>query len=204
MVNTTDLANKNGATLVVFENNKIKNIYLRNKTNFSIGRQSHINEPDVSLCSDIAGRNHGEIIHIGEDYFYIDKGSINGTYHNGKKIRKGFNKSLTPHLLCNYDVLRIDSEDLNYPDARGVWMMFVDGIIGNNWTEYGINNGKIIKIDEKIHCKIKYKQKQYIMYTYNKNQTILHKMDRIIVGNYIFFFTGNSIFCNCIEGELQT
>lgn len=215
----TETACENGATLVVIENGRIQNNLLIDKLKYTIGRCTSDSKPDITLFSKIAGRNHAEIINIGEDFFYVDKGSINGTYYNGKKIRKGFNGSVTPILLRNGDVLRIDSENLNNPDARGVLMMFVDEIIENEWKEYKINTvnritiGKGAKnnivIDSEyisdVHCKIKYIHKNFVLYDCNTQQgtylnnnkidsgVILHEKDKIMIGDRFLVLTGNSL-----------
>lgn len=218
----TEQTSENGATLVVIENGKVKNYLLMDKIKYTIGRCTFDNRPDITLFSKIAGRNHAEIINMGKDYFYVDKGSINGTYYNGKKIRKGLNGSVTPMLLRKGDVLRIDSDNLYNPDVRGVWMMFVDEIIENDWKEYKINTrnkitiGKSHKNDividseyiSNVHCKIKYIHKNLVLYDCNTKQgtylnnnkiqssVILHEKDKIIIGDKVLVLIGNSLVYN--------
>lgn len=67
-----------------------------------IGRQTAQNNVDINLDAPFISRKHGEIGKDDRGYYYIDTGSTNGTYHNGKKI--------APHskaYLSDGDVLHI-------------------------------------------------------------------------------------------------
>lgn len=50
-----------------------------------IGRQTAQNNVDINLDAPFISRKHGEIGKDDRGYYYIDTGSTNGTYHNGKK-----------------------------------------------------------------------------------------------------------------------
>lgn len=113
------------ATLVILEGETEKKYDLREKSIWTFGRETQSNHPDLAVESRIVGRQHGEFRSIDGEWFYIDKGSINGTYHNGKKISNGLNGRVRPVILSNGDVLRVDSDDLEHPDRRGVRMTFV-------------------------------------------------------------------------------
>lgn len=207
------------ATLVILEDGKVRSYSLKNKNNWTIGRPTDENNPDIPLYSKIAGRKHAELKGLGADWFYIDKGSINGTYYNGSKIKTGINGSITPVPLNNGDVLRIDSDNLNYPDSRGVWMLFTTDNVMGEWCNYSLNNREVIigrnqkKCDIAIdlpyiseqHCKITYLKNKYYLSDCDsmagtwlnnkkiKSATVLKEKDKISLCDKHFIFTGNSL-----------
>ena len=211
---------KSDAALIIIENGKIRKCLLDNKNIWTIGRATKDNNPDISLYSEIAGRKHGEIIGSGTDWFYIDKGSVNGTYYNGKKIHKDNNGSMTPVLLKNGDILRIDSKDLNNPDPRGVWIMYTTDNVDGEWHSFPLINKDQVVIGRdsdncdividlpyisEQHCKITQSNKKYYLSdcgsmagTWLNNEmisshVILKEKDRISLCDKHFIFTGNSL-----------
>lgn len=112
-------------TIIIMENGKARYYGLGAQARMTIGRATAQNAPDIPLTSPIAGRNHGEFVYISNQWFYCDKGSRNGTFYNGKKINAGLNGRVRPVMLQDGDVLRIDYDDLNTPDSRGVKITFV-------------------------------------------------------------------------------
>ena len=216
---------QNEAALVILEKGIVKCRVLNDGNRWTIGRASLNNNPDIQLNTEIVGRKHAEIIRMGNDWFYVDKGSINGTYYNGEKIEKGFNGSFSPVLLNNGDVLRIDSEDLSHPDTRGIWMMFTTDRIEEQWINYPLDKNDTvigrspkecdIVIDlpyiSEQHCKISYIKEKYYLFdcdslagTWLNNDmidspVILNEKDRISLCDRHFVFTGNSIVYNKIK-----
>lgn len=51
-----------------------------------VGRQTAQNNVDINLDAPFISRKHGEIGKDDKGYYYVDTGSTNGTYHNGRKI----------------------------------------------------------------------------------------------------------------------
>ncbi|MGN0370939.1 MAG: FHA domain-containing protein [Butyrivibrio sp.] len=219
------LSVQNDAALVILENGIVKCRILNDGNKWTIGRASMNNNPNIQLNTEIVGRKHAEIIRIGNDWFYVDKGSINGTYHNGKKIEKGINGSFSPVSLNNGDILRIDSKDLNHPDSRGIWMMFTTDRIEEKWVNYSLDKkdtviGRCSKdcdivIDlpyiSEQHCKITYVKGKYYIYDCNSlagtwvnnnrinSPLILNEKDKISLCDRHFIFTGNSIIYNPVK-----
>lgn len=127
------LSFRSEASLVVLEDGAVRSFPLELKKEWTIGRKTPDNIKDIELMSKIASRKHGDIINIDGSWYYIEQGSLNGTYYNGEKLlitEKGVSDAV---LLKNGDVLRIDAENLENPEARGVWMMFTTEGIGNQW-----------------------------------------------------------------------
>lgn len=130
------------ANLIVLENGIIRKFLLEEKQQWDIGRTTPDIKKDISLESKIASRNHGKIQNINGSWYYIELGSLNGTYLNGKKIQTTANKVSNPIQLNNGDVLRINSKELNRLDNNGVWMLFSTETIGNEWKIKKIENKK--------------------------------------------------------------
>lgn len=45
-------------------------------------------ESDIELESKIVSRKHGRIQSVDGAWYYIEEGSLNGTYYNGEKIKE--------------------------------------------------------------------------------------------------------------------
>ena len=222
-MNTTPyLAVEGDATLVVFENNKFRNCKLIANQQYQLGRAVPGNEPDIVLFSPIAGRQHGEFLCIEGQWFFIDKGSTNGTFYNGKKIEKGLNGKEKPIMLNSGDVLRIDAANLNKPDERGVWMLFSTDFLNPNWekielseteaTYIGRSRGNRISIDlpyiSNTHAKISYSDGQFYVTDCDslagvwvngekiEKTCALKEKDKISLCDCHFVFSGKSLFYN--------
>lgn len=90
-----------------------------------IGRQTPENEPDIAIESPIVSRKHGEITKLGNEYYYVDCNSLNGTYINGMRLRKRDDNVTDSYKLEDGDVIRIDRRELDKPHASAVTMVFV-------------------------------------------------------------------------------
>lgn len=106
--------------LSIRELGRTRRVVLDGKEKWTLGRKTPENSPDIPLRSDIAGRGHGEFLFMDGLLFYVDRGNVNGTFHNGKKISKGLKGRAAPVLLSDGDILRIDCEDSDRPDSRNV------------------------------------------------------------------------------------
>lgn len=213
------VSKKSDAMLVVIEAGKVKNYKIDSKPEWTLGRACPGNTPDISLSSVIAGRKHGEFICIGGQWFYVDKGSVNGTYHNEKKIQNMDKENIVK--LCNGDVLRIDSDNLMNPDERGVWILFTTDSLGAEWVTYNLGEKTVIGRDEQsditvnlpyisdVHCEIVrngnifyLKDCDSLAGTWlNGNKielnTILKEKDKISLCDCHFILVGKSLLYNC-------
>ena len=140
------------SSLTTLEKNNIRSYPLDMRREWNIGRNTINNSPEIGFVSEIVGRNHGSLVNIDNRWYYIDKGSVNGTYINGVKLENGANGTSKPYMLKNGDVLRIDSDNLSDPDSRGVWMMFTSELLNENWKTLQLNEKQnvIIGRDEEV------------------------------------------------------
>lgn len=140
------------SSLTTLEKNNIRSYPLDMRREWNIGRNTINNSPEIGFVSEIVGRNHGSLVNIDNRWYYIDKGSVNGTYINGVKLENRANGTSKPYMLKNGDVLRIDSDNLSDPDSRGVWMMFTSELLNENWKTLQLNEKQnvIIGRDEEV------------------------------------------------------
>ena len=125
------VAKEYGTTLVVLEDMQITSIALDSQSSWTIGRAAAGNTVGIPLRSPIASRHHGMFMQFGDGWYYIDEPkNLNGTYCNGRKIPRPAPGTKSRVKLRNGDILRIDNDDLNNPDQRGVWMLFTTDAIG--------------------------------------------------------------------------
>jgi pSer/pThr/pTyr-binding forkhead associated (FHA) protein len=82
----------------------------------NIGR---LKENDIQLPVSTVSGYHAQILKEGENYYLLDKGSINGTYLNGERLVSGEKK-----LLNDGDIIKIQSFELFY--STGLSVMNID------------------------------------------------------------------------------
>ena len=86
------IAQSHGAKLVILENNQIRCCDLEIRSEWLVGRQDPTRTnimPDIPFASMIVSREHGWIRNIDGQWFYTDNAeNLNGTFYNGKKIKK--------------------------------------------------------------------------------------------------------------------
>ena len=134
METTPYLKLQGDAMLIILEEDQnMRCCALNKKIKWTFGRETKDNHPDIPVSSRIVGRTHGEFACVDNKWVYVDKGSINGTYHNGIKIHQ-------TTYLSNRDVLRIDADDLNNPDERGVWIMFLTEQVSDRWVTHRLDD----------------------------------------------------------------
>ena len=213
----------NELSLVVLEQGEIKRYRLGSYEKLTIGRATPVSNPDIPLSSPIAGRGHGEFLMIDDQVFYCDKGSRNGTFHNGRKIRQGLRKQMNPIMLSSGDVLRIDYEDLGRPDPRGVWMLVTSNAIQGEWSVLSLAGREETAIGrDSASCDIvlprPYISGRHALVTYLngnyyvsdcgsmdgtwlngkriENAVLLREKDCFSICDFHFIFTGNSLVYN--------
>jgi pSer/pThr/pTyr-binding forkhead associated (FHA) protein len=91
------------AKLVLSLNGVVQGEYDLNKERLTIGRKP---ENDIPIDNLAVSGKHALVITILDDSFLEDLGSTNGTYVNGKLIKK--------HALKNGDVIAIGKHELKY------------------------------------------------------------------------------------------
>lgn len=216
------LSFRSSANLLVLENGAVRSFPLEMLKEWTIGRKAPDVAQDITLESKIVSRIHGKIMNIDGEWYYIEQGSLNGTYYNGEKLAitgKGESDAI---LLKNGDVLRIDSEDLDTPEERGVWMLFTTENIGNEWKTVSLRKKETRFGRDKEVCDIEIplpyvsahhmtivrkNEKYYVMDcdsmagTWLNNQPVhgevqLKEKDMIAICDCLMIFTGNKILCN--------
>ncbi len=215
-----------GLSLVVLEQGEIKSYRLSFPEKLTIGRATPVSNPDIPLSSPIAGRSHGEFLMIENQLFYCDKGSKNGTFYNGRKIKQGIKKQISPIMLSPGDILRIDYEDLSKPDPRGVWMLVTSNAIQGEWSVLSLADREETAIGRNsVFCDIvlprSYISSKHALVTrlngnyyvsdcgsmdgtwlngkQIKNATLLREKDCFSICDFHFIFIGDSLVYNSKE-----
>lgn len=208
-------------SLIVLENHQVNSYQLAEKAKWKVGRVTPENSADIPLQSSIASRSHGELVYVNSEWCYIDYGSINGTYLNGKKIENQKNEKSKLYALKSGDVLRIDSEDLS--DNRGVWMMFLTEFNGYTWQSFSLEEKRDVYIGSNAqvsdivfpfqyiseqHTCVGYGNGHYFVMDCNsyygtylngmrlEHGQVLRESDRITLCDRILIFTGNELIFN--------
>lgn len=137
------LSISSSANLVVLEDGAVRSYPLNENQIWKIGRKNPESENDIELESKIVSRKHGQIQSVDGEWYYIENGSLNGTYYNGSKIKANDHGEFDAVKLSNGDILRIDSDSLDYPEERGVFFLFTTEGIGNQWKTVTLNKKEI-------------------------------------------------------------
>lgn len=146
-----------GAQLIVLEKNRIRICALDERTQWSIGRYDPSGSviPDIALASNIASREHGWLMHIEDQWFFVDNPqNKNGTFYNGKKISRPLAGKKKSVPLESGDILRIDNEDLGRTNKEGVLMMFSTVPVKGHWTVFPLVDRSRITIGRDSACDI--------------------------------------------------
>lgn len=97
-----------GEKLIIFEGGNIRVIPLNNRTQWSLGRKTPENTPDISLLSPIVSRDHGMFSNIDGQWYFVDNpNSLNGTFYNEEKIISPIKGKRKIVMLAEGDRLRI-------------------------------------------------------------------------------------------------
>ena len=97
---------------MVLEDGAVRSYPLNENQIWKIGRKNPESENDIELESKIVSRKHGQIQSVDGEWYYIENGSLNGTYYNGSKIKANDHGEFDAVKLSNGDILRIDSDSL--------------------------------------------------------------------------------------------
>lgn len=145
-----------GAKLVVLERGEIRCFALDVRPEWSLGRCTPENNPDIPLFSPIASRSHGSFANIeGQWYFTDNPNSLNGTFYNGEKIGTPMNGKKKLIMLNDGDILRIDNTNLNAPNEDGVLMLFTTStVVDGQWVTYSLRGRQLTTIGRGENCDI--------------------------------------------------
>lgn len=145
-----------GAKLVVLERKEIRCFALDIHPEWSLGRCTPENNPDIPLFSPIASRNHGSFANIDGQWYYTDNpNSVNGTFYNGEKIASPMNGKKKLVMLNDGDILRIDNSNLNTPNEDGVLMLFTTStVVEGQWVRHPMRGRELTTIGRGERCDI--------------------------------------------------
>lgn len=206
---------------------------LDEKSLWTLGRRTPQNQPDIPLSSEIAGRTHGEFrvqaCANRKNWYYEDKGSLNGTFHNGNKLSKPLNNKRAYIPVYDGDILRIDAKNLERPDARGVWMLVSKKSLTGTWSFFPLRADRKTVVGSSADCdlaaslaRISERNFQivptrggYMLNAFSDAAPVflnakevkpgvsrpLREKDWISVGDSYFIFTDNGLVYNEMEGD---
>ncbi|MCR5790331.1 MAG: FHA domain-containing protein [Lachnospiraceae bacterium] len=223
------LAVKADAMLLIMDEDKsIRRVSLYKKVRWSFGRDTETKHPDIAVRSKIVSREHGEFGCVDGEWFYIDKGSKNGTFYNGRKLTPGNQNKKYPVMLSHGDILRVDHKDFDHPDNRGVWMMFLTEQFNGIWRNYEITKpltviGRDASCDIVLpepyisarHCVLEKSFDGISIHDADstagtwlngsllRERVRLREKDTLSICNRHFVFTGNSLVYNDISAAKQ-
>lgn len=119
--------------LVVIENGLISTYLLDDKLQWSIGRPSGENKPDIRLHSSTVSRKHGSFHNMDGIWFYIDGNGKNGTVYNKKRIKAGINGRVKPIMLSDGDIMIFGGGDEEVINSSTIWAMYTSKSIDSLW-----------------------------------------------------------------------
>ncbi len=131
------------ARLTILEQGRVSEVSLEEANHWTLGRKTETNSPDIPLASPIAGREHGVLVCMSGNWYYLDKGSANGTYLNGVRIDNHYKETSQPQRLCGGDLMEIDGGDLLQPDERRVWLLFSQGTGQEDWLSHRLEEPEL-------------------------------------------------------------
>ena len=119
--------------LVVIENGQLSTYNLDDKLQWTVGRPSKENCPDIKLYSTTISRKHGRFKNKDGYWLYVDGNGKNGTVYNKKRIKAGLNGVFKPQMLNNGDVLVFGGGEEEIINSSTVWAMFLESAVDSAW-----------------------------------------------------------------------
>lgn len=120
-------------SLIVIENGQISTYLLDDKLQWSVGRPSKGNMPDIRMYSTTVSRKHGVLQNMDGVWFYLDGNGKNGTVYNKKRIKAGINGKVKPVMLSSGDVLVFGGGEEEVINSTTVWSLFSDKVLDLLW-----------------------------------------------------------------------
>ena len=141
-----------GAKLVVLENGRIRVYPLDQRQKWLLGRSSKGNEPDIPFQSKIVSRQHGWLMGMDEEWYYVDNPrNLNGTWLNGSCIERPLSGIRKPVTLRDGDVLRVDSGETALEGDIAV-MLYTTREVRGNWAVYPLTGAQTVTIGRDPDC----------------------------------------------------
>ena len=135
-----------GAKLVVLEKDSIRVFALNSRRQWLLGRVSRDAEPEIPLESRIASRQHGWLMGMDEEWFYVDNPrNLNGTWLNGNRIPRPLNGTRKPITLRDGDVLRISGGEAEGAQDAVVMLFLARSDMGK-WAVYPLQESETVTV----------------------------------------------------------
>ena len=141
------------ASMVVFEDGRVRTYLLDEKSIWNIGRISSTRpqNPDISFRSLLVSREHGRLQKVEGQWFYVDNPlNKNGTFFNGRKLSRPLSGMKQPVPLEHGNLLRIEG---NQPCSQGILMLFLDPAVERTWETFVLND-RDIRIGSASPCEL--------------------------------------------------
>lgn len=138
--------------LVVLEKDRIRVYPLDQREKWLMGRQTRNSQPDIPVNSKIVSRNHGWLMGVEGDWYYVDNPeNLNGTFLNGSRIRRPVSGTRKPVSLRSGDVLRIDCEEME-TDRDAVTMLYTHSPLRGGWQQRLLREGELLTVGSGSGC----------------------------------------------------
>lgn len=122
-----------GNSLIVIENGHLSIYVLDDKTEWTVGRPSAGNMPDICLHSTTVSRRHGRFSCDCGEWMYIDSYGKNGTVYKDKRLEKNKIGFVRPIMLEDKDVLIFGGGAEPVINGKTVWAMYVTDNVNGEW-----------------------------------------------------------------------
>lgn len=119
--------------LIVIENGQISTYLLDDKLQWTVGRISKENHPDIKLHSLTVSRSHGIFRNVDGVWFYVDGNGKNGTVYNKSRIRLGKNGKINPIMIKDGDIFVFGGGEEEIINSKTIWAMFTEKEIDTLW-----------------------------------------------------------------------
>jgi len=199
--------------LFIYAQSQVEEVLLSN--NMILGRKSRSTNPDIDVKIMSVSRFHGEFTLVNGVYYYEDKGSTNGSIHNGIRM-----KALQPEALRDGDVIKIHGEE-DTESEYDVVIIYSTGYVDSYFRELDIINAAAVSIgrDEGLLLESREVSRKHASFFRAKagwsvidndskngvfvngvrieKPVYLQKNDVVRIANYNFIFLGEKFLYQC-------
>lgn len=132
------------ARLVVLEKGNLRFYQLAQRQQWTVGRISKNNTPDVAFQTRIVSRQHGWLMGMDEEWYYVDNPqNTNGTFLNGIPIERPLSGTRKPITLKDGDILRICAR-MEDGRTESVVMLYTTCPVSNQWALYPLEGQDVL------------------------------------------------------------
>lgn len=131
--------------LVVIENSRFSVLDLSARPQWSVGRVSRDNQPDIAFESKTISRSQGSFASEDGIWFYSDF-SRNGTMHNGVLIEGGLGGRIRSVMLEDGDILLFGSGNSREITEQTGFALYIEGRGWDNWRGISARDNKVFSV----------------------------------------------------------